>query len=147
MNECGNGCDTSGSTLQESMYQLFGVVSHRGDMQGGHYVAYIKCEGFWYQCDDAYVTLVTEADVTKCEAYMLYYAQKAYLKGPQEGGMAPGNPGQGVISPGVDVAESAQMQRGNLYQHQKLPNVPAGEAAGFVGGVAHVRGKHPAAVE
>ncbi len=59
-------------------YQLFAVISHRGDLSGGHYVVFVRPGGAagssWYQCDDAWVTAVSEQDVTSCQAYMLFYA-------------------------------------------------------------------------
>jgi hypothetical protein len=48
---------------------------------GGHYIAYIKCGGCWYQCDDAYVNLVSEELVAACQAYMLFYIQKQFYHG------------------------------------------------------------------
>lgn len=47
-----------GGSSSNAMYHLFGVVSHHGDIQGGHYVSYVKCAGRWYQCDDAWISLV-----------------------------------------------------------------------------------------
>ncbi|GLC60015.1 hypothetical protein PLESTB_001563900 [Pleodorina starrii] len=58
-------------------YQLFAVISHKGDLTGGHYVVFVRPGGSagcgWYQCDDAWVTAVSEEDVTACQAYMLFY--------------------------------------------------------------------------
>jgi hypothetical protein len=48
---------------------------------GGHYIAYIKCGGCWYQCDDAYVNLVPEELVAASQAYMLFYIQKQFYHG------------------------------------------------------------------
>ena len=42
-------------------------------VQGGHYVANVKCEGRWYQCDDALVTRIDEVAAHAPEAYMLFY--------------------------------------------------------------------------
>lgn len=54
-----------------SLYRLFGVVTHRGSMRGGHYVSYVRCEGGWYKCDDAYVTRVDASVVARAQAYMV----------------------------------------------------------------------------
>lgn len=60
-------------------YTLFAVVSHCGEMNTGHYVAYIKAQdGCWYQCDDAWVTRVDEAVVAACQAYMLFYLHSSF---------------------------------------------------------------------
>jgi ubiquitin carboxyl-terminal hydrolase 22/27/51 len=72
----GGGADQhapSSSFQAQCMYELFGVVSHWGDMSSGHYVSYVKCEGFWYLVNDPWVVPVSEADVAGVQAYMLFY--------------------------------------------------------------------------
>ena len=44
-------------------------------MQGGHYIAYVKCADVWYECNDAVVVRVDEATARRASAYMLYYRQ------------------------------------------------------------------------
>lgn len=46
-------------------------------VQGGHYVAYIKCKSSWYLCDDGFVLEVDEATACSPSAYMLYYCHPA----------------------------------------------------------------------
>ena len=77
--EEGAGRTGGGAGLGSSScaYTLFAVVVHKGDMQGGHYIAYIRSGGSWYHCDDAWVTLVEEQEVADCQAYMLFYEQGA----------------------------------------------------------------------
>ncbi|EFJ42481.1 hypothetical protein VOLCADRAFT_67026 [Volvox carteri f. nagariensis] len=62
-------------------YRLFAVISHKGDLSGGHYVVFVRpggaAGGSWYQCDDAWVTAVSVEDVTACQAYMLFYSDEA----------------------------------------------------------------------
>ena len=44
------------------MYQLTGVIEHRGGMQGGHYTSYIRDAdkgGVWYHISDDKVLQVT----------------------------------------------------------------------------------------
>ncbi|EIE26303.1 hypothetical protein COCSUDRAFT_58843 [Coccomyxa subellipsoidea C-169] len=55
------------------IYELYAVVCHRGNLQGGHYVAYVKCGNSWYLCDDGFVLEVDEATACSPNAYMLYY--------------------------------------------------------------------------
>jgi len=74
--EAGVEGGVGGSYQQQCLYELFGVVSHWGDMQSGHYVSYVKCDGFWYLINDPWVVAVTEADVAQVQAYMLFYAQQ-----------------------------------------------------------------------
>lgn len=64
------------SFRQNCLYELFGVVSHWGDMTSGHYVSYVKCDGAWYLINDPWVVAVSEADVAGVQAYMLFYAQE-----------------------------------------------------------------------
>lgn len=73
------------SFQQSCLYELFGVVSHWGDMSSGHYVSYIKCDGAWYLINDPWVVAVSEADVAGVQAYMLFYAQE-YLFGAGSSG-------------------------------------------------------------
>jgi hypothetical protein len=72
--------DQAVSFQQQCLYELFGVVSHHGDMASGHYVSYVKCDGHWYLVNDPWVVAVSEADVAAVQAYMLFYAQE-YLFG------------------------------------------------------------------
>ncbi|ORC90946.1 putative ubiquitin hydrolase [Trypanosoma theileri] len=57
---------------------LVGIVTHRGSLHGGHYVAYVRDVGNsnkWFRCDDDEVEIVEEEQVLKCqsEVYMLFY--------------------------------------------------------------------------
>mmetsp|Transcript_40273 Transcript_40273/g.101940 ORF Transcript_40273/g.101940 Transcript_40273/m.101940 type:complete len:693 (-) Transcript_40273:252-2330(-) len=58
------------------LYELYAVVSHRGNLEGGHYITYLRVEGRWYQCDDAWIVPVEVDTVKRCQAYMLYYKRK-----------------------------------------------------------------------
>ncbi|KAF5832245.1 hypothetical protein DUNSADRAFT_11945 [Dunaliella salina] len=76
--------DVAGSTAhgqeppQGAGYQLSTVICHKGDITGGHYVAYVRNMGAWFRCDDAWVTMVTEEEVAQCQAYMLFFVQNAF---------------------------------------------------------------------
>lgn len=92
--------------LRRCSYDLFGVVSHRGDMSAGHYVAYVKAGGCWYKCDDAWVLLADgEEEVGRCQAYMLFYQQRAYAEQQAAGGGGGGAPGGAA---GAAVAAAAR---------------------------------------
>eukprot|EP00045_Choanoeca_perplexa_P008253 m.76026 g.76026 ORF g.76026 m.76026 type:complete len:606 (-) comp14420_c0_seq1:134-1951(-) len=54
-------------------YTLFGVVTHIGTMQQGHYIAYVKQQDQWYKCDDATITMASRAEVLSTQAYLLFY--------------------------------------------------------------------------
>lgn len=55
-------------------YALAAVVAHVGELDGGHYVAFVRLGGAWFKCDDAWVVRVHESAVRSCQAYLLYYA-------------------------------------------------------------------------
>lgn len=56
-------------------YDLTAVICHHGTVCGGHYTCYARHEtkGKWYEYDDQLVTEVSEEDVQRCEAYVLFY--------------------------------------------------------------------------
>uniref|UniRef100_UPI00358FAB45 ubiquitin carboxyl-terminal hydrolase 16-like n=1 Tax=Myxine glutinosa TaxID=7769 RepID=UPI00358FAB45 len=83
------------------MYGLYGIVEHSGTMRGGHYTAYVKVrspsnklhdlisdglacpvptmescpsqQGSWFHASDTHISPVSEAQVLKSQAYMLFY--------------------------------------------------------------------------
>lgn len=59
----------------EAKYDLFGIISHRGSFNGGHYVSYCKNyeTGQWFEYDDSHVTPFTEKAVASVPAYILFY--------------------------------------------------------------------------
>ena len=69
-----------------SEYVLYGVVVHKGRINSGHYVAYVRGYGttpaecatatgaqLWYYVSDSHVELARVEDVYKSQAYMLFY--------------------------------------------------------------------------
>jgi hypothetical protein len=84
----GVGSEDRPSFHQSCLYELFGVVSHWGDMSSGHYVSYIKCDGAWYLINDPWVVAVSEADVAGVQAYMLFYAQEHLFGTGSDGELA-----------------------------------------------------------
>ena len=57
--------ESTRNTEEKLMYHLHGVLVHSGDVNGGHYFAFIRPEkdGRWYRFDDDKVTPVLEDDV------------------------------------------------------------------------------------
>ncbi|KAF9910868.1 Ubiquitin carboxyl-terminal hydrolase 33 [Linnemannia zychae] len=70
---------TDPNELNNSKYDLYAMVRHRGAVGGGHYIGYAKhaLDGGWYEFDDTYVTRKASADVAKMEAYILFYQRKS----------------------------------------------------------------------
>jgi len=55
-------------------YELVGVLVHQGTTcDSGHYLAYVKCNGQWFKCNDSQVTKVDLKTVLKQQAYILMY--------------------------------------------------------------------------
>ncbi|KAF9438906.1 Ubiquitin carboxyl-terminal hydrolase 33 [Entomortierella beljakovae] len=65
--------------LNNTKYDLYAMVRHRGAVGGGHYIGYAKhaVDGSWYEFDDTYVTRKSAADIAKMEAYILFYKRKS----------------------------------------------------------------------
>lgn len=64
---------------QITTYELFGMVCHIGNVNTGHYIAYVKTvNGIWFKFDDAIVTRVSEAMVKQVNGYMLFYCVRDF---------------------------------------------------------------------
>ena len=85
------------ASIRSRRYTLLDIVEDLGSMRGVHYVAYVrrdvdvkkkkkeKEEGDvdstppsstkWYRASDSHVAEVSEADVLRCEAYILLYGR------------------------------------------------------------------------
>lgn len=66
-------------TLSAAEFELLAVVTHSGKLDSGHYITYLRLGGAWYRCDDSWVSKASEELVRACQAYMLFYVQKALL--------------------------------------------------------------------
>lgn len=58
------------------VYDLLSVVVHKGSLETGHYLCYLKCGGQWYRNDDKLVVKVSDAEVSSCQAYLLFYIRQ-----------------------------------------------------------------------
>ncbi|KAG1458479.1 hypothetical protein G6F56_006393 [Rhizopus delemar] len=63
--------------VQSAVYKLYGVLVHEGSScDSGHYYAYVKApSGNWLMINDDYVVTVTEEEVLRQKAYMVFYEQ------------------------------------------------------------------------
>ncbi|OMJ96382.1 hypothetical protein SteCoe_139 [Stentor coeruleus] len=59
------------------LYQLSGVISHKGSLSGGHYIAYCKNvkTGSWFKFNDKKVTERTENEILQRQAYIAFYTE------------------------------------------------------------------------
>lgn len=58
-------------------YQLFGIINHSGNIQGGHYTSIIRnANGKWYDYNDAMITEIPSTKVIGNKNYCLIYRLK-----------------------------------------------------------------------
>eukprot|EP00596_Hydrurales_sp_CCMP1899_P010058 CAMPEP_0119052438 /NCGR_PEP_ID=MMETSP1177-20130426/73740_1 /TAXON_ID=2985 /ORGANISM="Ochromonas sp, Strain CCMP1899" /LENGTH=584 /DNA_ID=CAMNT_0007032011 /DNA_START=405 /DNA_END=2159 /DNA_ORIENTATION=- len=75
-----------GQNNSQLLYDLQGLVSHKGSLTQGHYVSYVAAmngstpsdtePATWLRCDDDSVTPVSEDDVQNTEGYILFYVSR-----------------------------------------------------------------------
>lgn len=58
--------------------QLVGFITHRGSLDSGHYIAYIRYlskPDMWFRCDDEDIDLVDERYISEvsADAYLAFY--------------------------------------------------------------------------
>ena len=58
------------------MYDLYAVSNHYGGLGGGHYTAYAKNDGAWYDFNDSSVRSCSASSITGSGAYMLFYMRR-----------------------------------------------------------------------
>ncbi|XP_033840543.1 ubiquitin carboxyl-terminal hydrolase 31-like [Periophthalmus magnuspinnatus] len=70
-----------GRDPEDYLYDLYAVCNHHGTMQGGHYTAHCKnsIDGQWYCFDDSDVHPISEEEVCKQTAYILFYQRRATI--------------------------------------------------------------------
>ncbi|KAL7980080.1 hypothetical protein Chor_001348, partial [Crotalus horridus] len=61
-------------------YNLFAVVNHFGDLDGGHYTAFCRhtLSQNWYNFDDSQIKVIPESSVQTSAAYLLFYSSQAF---------------------------------------------------------------------
>ena len=62
-------------TLNQNIYNLYGICYHFGVTQGGHYFAVCKnqLDNLWRQYNDSHVSLVEKKDLQKFTPYLFFY--------------------------------------------------------------------------
>ena len=57
------------------IYDLYGVSNHFGNLNGGHYTAYVKncVDKKWYAMNDSVVEELSESHIVTNAAYLLFY--------------------------------------------------------------------------
>lgn len=65
----------AGKGISTTRYQLYGIIEHQGQLNSGHYIAYVLKPAGWYRCSDSHVELTTLDRVLRADAYMLFYSR------------------------------------------------------------------------
>lgn len=55
------------------IYELYAISNHYGGLGGGHYTAYAKNNGKWYDFNDSSVRSCSESSICGSGAYLLFY--------------------------------------------------------------------------
>lgn len=58
----------------DKIFELFALVCHIGSVNTGHYIVIIKNgNGQWLKFDDSVISLISQEEVVKANAYLLFY--------------------------------------------------------------------------
>lgn len=62
----------------EQQYDLYAMINHYGSLYFGHYVSIVKnySDNKWYKYDDSIRTEISEDQINKEFAYILFYIRK-----------------------------------------------------------------------
>jgi ubiquitin carboxyl-terminal hydrolase 4/11/15 len=63
-----------------NIYDLYAIVNHFGNVNGGHYNAFIKKNKNWIIFDDNNIKLIDENNIITPYAYCLFYVKQSYDK-------------------------------------------------------------------
>ncbi len=64
------------SSSNEPIYDLYAISNHYGGLGGGHYTAYCKNGGKWYDFNDSSCRSVSESSISGSGAYILFYKRR-----------------------------------------------------------------------
>jgi ubiquitin carboxyl-terminal hydrolase 22/27/51 len=66
---------SSSSSSASSLYDLFCVIVHKGSLDTGHYICYVRRGFDWFRLDDRHVVRVEHEEVKLASAYLLFYVK------------------------------------------------------------------------
>lgn len=77
LNKYKNGSSSSGN----SIYNLYGVCNHMGNVRGGHYMSFIKKGENWYMYNDTQISIIEDikTQIVTPMAYCLFYRKDSTL--------------------------------------------------------------------
>ncbi|CCH60615.1 hypothetical protein TBLA_0D01070 [Henningerozyma blattae CBS 6284] len=71
--------EKTNKSTPDMIYELTGIVTHRGTVNEGHYITYTKtADGVWYQFNDSVVMKVPLEQMLKEQAYLLIYTIRQF---------------------------------------------------------------------
>ena len=56
-----------------TQYELFGIINHIGNINGGHYTSYIRRNNRWFLMDDIQITEIEDRNIINSKNYCLFY--------------------------------------------------------------------------
>jgi ubiquitin carboxyl-terminal hydrolase 22/27/51 len=60
------------------LYELFAVVDHKGKIDNGHFVCFVRHESRWFKCDDATITPTQPHHIARSKgSYLLFYMRRS----------------------------------------------------------------------
>jgi ubiquitin carboxyl-terminal hydrolase 22/27/51 len=68
-------------------FDLFATVVHKGGLNSGHYISYVRSGDCWFRCDDTAVRQVGLDDVLQCRAYLMFYCKRGLSYKPSADGL------------------------------------------------------------
>eukprot|EP00408_Alexandrium_pacificum_P008140 CAMPEP_0171226920 /NCGR_PEP_ID=MMETSP0790-20130122/37573_1 /TAXON_ID=2925 /ORGANISM="Alexandrium catenella, Strain OF101" /LENGTH=635 /DNA_ID=CAMNT_0011693003 /DNA_START=83 /DNA_END=1991 /DNA_ORIENTATION=- len=137
----------TGHPGKKAKYRLYAVIVHQGhSAKSGHYYAFVRhCSGTWYHFDDAQVRPVSEQQVLRVQAYLLFYEVAELppdLRGPTVNGSANAVADAGS-KPAANVDAKGLANGTSSGMASVVPNgVPNGIPNGIANGAAAVNGVH-----
>ncbi len=58
---------------------MYAVSNHYGGLGGGHYTAYAKNKGQWYDFNDSHVSKTSADSICGSGAYLLFYERRNWF--------------------------------------------------------------------
>uniref|UniRef100_F7FRR5 Ubiquitin carboxyl-terminal hydrolase n=1 Tax=Ornithorhynchus anatinus TaxID=9258 RepID=F7FRR5_ORNAN len=133
-----------GRDPEDFIYDLYAVCNHQGTLEWGHYTAYCKnsVDGLWYCFDDSHVQQLSEAEVCKQTAYILFYQRRAAIPSWSANSSVAGSTRSSLCQHWVSRlpgSKQASITSAAYYQGVSLPSVAesvefTGERSKAVGG-------------
>lgn len=66
----------SSLSIDNNTYDVFGIVSHSGTVDYGHYFSHILLSDVWYKIDDEAVSIASAASIPESQSYVVFYIRR-----------------------------------------------------------------------